>query len=275
MNCRLATAGFLFEFKAQSLANELLSRIANITERQGVQNPDEKPPIISLSLEHHTIDGFSETMMACGLMGVFCIKLLAFRIHILKAEAARHNQAAIIVFVVRNGKELMAKRSYFTAELLAELTKKDDCISKEIDLLAAKAVAKAAAEEKDKIHANLLQHEAMKQRDEAIGNRSEIEAEMEKVKRDWEWEIGSLKKMDWQKVGELREVKKELSLLEKQTWSGEEEKEFVKKERDQARGVENKLAEELKKLRKENEDLVKESTSLKKEASMLRDEGEK
>lgn len=119
------------------------------------------------------------------------------------------------------------------AELLGELTKIDDHISKEIALLAAKA----PAEEKDKVLANLLQHEAMKQRDEAMGKRGEIEAEMEKVKRDWEWEIGLLKRMDWQKVEELGEVKKELGVLEKQLWSGE--KKFVEKERDQAREGEN------------------------------------
>lgn len=82
----------------------------------------------------------------------------------MKANAAQHNQVAIIEFVVRNGDELMAKRTYLIAELLAELTKKDDHISKEIALLAAKT----AAEEKYKIYANLLQHEAMKQRDEAM-----------------------------------------------------------------------------------------------------------
>lgn len=138
-----------------------------IAECQGIQNPDKKAPTISLTLEPHTINGFSETMMACGLMGVLYISLLVFRIHIMKAKAIQHNQVAIIEFAVRNGDEFMAKRSYLIAELLAELTKKDDCIFKEIALLEAKA----AAEEKDKIHANLLQHEALKQRDEAMGKR--------------------------------------------------------------------------------------------------------
>lgn len=45
--------------------------------------------------------------------------------------------------------------------------------------------------------------------------RVEIEAKLEKAKRDWELEIGLLMKMDGQKVEKLREVKKELVLLEK------------------------------------------------------------
>lgn len=81
-----------------------------------------------------------------------------------KANAAQHNQVAIIKLVVRNGDELIVKRTYLIAELLAELTKKYDHISKEIALLAAKA----AAEEEYKIYANILRHEAMKQRDEAM-----------------------------------------------------------------------------------------------------------
>lgn len=271
LNHRLPTAEFLFELKASSLWDELLSRIANITECQGIQNPDEKPPTISLTLEPYIISGFSETMMACGLVGVLYISLLAFRIHIVKAKAAQHNQVAIIEFAVRNGEEVMAERSYLIVELLAELAKKDDHISKEI----ARLGAKAAAEEEDKIRAILLQHEALKQRDEAMGKLREIEERIEKVTRDWQWEIGLLNKMNWQKVEELREVKKELGLLEKQIRNGEEENEFVEKERDQARKGESKLAEELKKLRKENEGLVKESTSLKREANVLRDEVEK
>lgn len=37
----------------------------------------------------------------------------------------------------------------------------------------------------------------MEQRDEAMGKWGEIEARIEKVKRDLEWEIRFLKKMDW------------------------------------------------------------------------------
>lgn len=84
----------------------------------------------------------------------------------MKAKAAQYNQIAIIEIAVRNGEELMVKRSYLIAELLAELTKNDH-ISKE----TARLAAKAAAEEKDKVHANLLQNKAVKQRDEAIGKR--------------------------------------------------------------------------------------------------------
>lgn len=117
-----------------------------------MQNPDEKLPTKSLTLEPHTINGFSETMVACGLMGVLCISSLAFRINIVKAKAAQYNQIAIIEFAVRNVEELMVKRSYLIAELLAELTKHYDHIPKE----TARLAAKAAAEEKDKIYANLL-----------------------------------------------------------------------------------------------------------------------
>lgn len=48
-----------------------------------------------------------------------------------------------------------------------------------------------------------------------MGKRVKIEAKLEKPKRDWELEIGLLMKMDGQKVEKLREVKKELVLLEK------------------------------------------------------------
>lgn len=81
--------------------------------------------------------------------------------------------------------------------------------------------------------------------------------------------------MEGQKVEELREVKKELGLLEKQIRNGEEEKKLVENERDQAREGENKHTEELKRLRKRNEGLAKESTSLKEEIKILRSEGEK
>lgn len=45
-----------------------------------------------------------------------------------------------------------------------------------------------------------------------MGKRVKIES---KAKRDWELEIGLLMKMDGHKVEKLREVKKELVLLEK------------------------------------------------------------
>lgn len=82
-----------------------------------------------------------------------------------------------------------------------------------------------------------------------------------------------LKKMGWQKVEALREVKKELGLLEKQIWSGRE-KEFVEKERDQALEGGKKLAKKLKKLRKKirSSEGVDESQ---REANILRDEGGK
>lgn len=48
-----------------------------------------------------------------------------------------------------------------------------------------------------------------------MGKRVKIEAKLEKEKRDWELEIGLSMKMDGQKVEKLREVKKELLLLEK------------------------------------------------------------
>lgn len=47
-----------------------------------------------------------------------------------------------------------------------------------------------------------------------MGKWVKIEAKLEKAKRDWELEIGLLMKMDGQKVEKLREVKKELVLLE-------------------------------------------------------------
>lgn len=63
-------------------------------------------------------------MMACGLMGVLCITVLAFRVHIVKANAAQHNQVAIIEFVVRNADELMAKRSYLQQKKMTIFPKK-------------------------------------------------------------------------------------------------------------------------------------------------------
>lgn len=65
------------------------------------------------------------------------------------------------------------------------MTKKEGHISQEIARLAAKA----ADEKNDKIHANVLQHEADKQRDQAMGKRVKIAAKLEKAKRDWELEI--------------------------------------------------------------------------------------
>lgn len=60
----------------------------------------------------------------------------------------------------------MAKRNYLIPELLAELTKKGHT-SQEIARLAAKA----ADDKNDKIHGNLLLHEADNQRDQAMGKR--------------------------------------------------------------------------------------------------------
>lgn len=91
------------------------------------------------------------------------------------------------------------------------MTKKEGYISQEVARLAARA----ADEKNDKINANILEHEADKQHDQAMGKRVKIEAKLEKAKRDWELEIGLLMKMDGQKVEKLREVKKELVLLEK------------------------------------------------------------
>lgn len=159
------------------------------------QNPDEKPPTTS-TLEPLTINRFSETMKSCGLMGVLCISLMAFSIHLVKAKAAQHNQAAKLEFVVRNGEELMAKRDYLIPELLAELTKKEGHTSQEIARLAAKAVD----EENDKIHGNLLQHEADNQRDQVMGKQVKTAAKLEKAKRDWEFEIGLLMKINGQRA---------------------------------------------------------------------------
>lgn len=61
----------------------------------------------------------------------------------------------------------MAKRNYLIPELLAELTKKEGHTSQEIARLAAKA----ADDKNDKIHGNLLLHEADNQRDQAMGKR--------------------------------------------------------------------------------------------------------
>lgn len=61
--------------------------------------------------------------------------------------------------------------------------------------------------------------------------------------------------MEGQKVEELREVKKELGLLEKQIRNGEEEKKLVENELRSSAGGENKHTEELKRLRKRNEGL--------------------
>lgn len=47
--------------------------------------------------------------MSCGLMGVLCISVLTFSIHIVKAKAA---QVAKLEFVVRSGEELMTKRNF-------------------------------------------------------------------------------------------------------------------------------------------------------------------
>lgn len=91
------------------------------------------------------------------------------------------------------------------------MTKKEGYISQEVARLAARA----ADEKNDKINANILEHEADKQHDQAMGKRVKIEATLEKAKRDRELEIGLLMKMDGQKVEKLREVKKELVLLEK------------------------------------------------------------
>lgn len=51
--------------------------------------------------------------MSCGLMGVLCISVLTFSIHIVKAKAAQHKQVAKLEFVVRTGDELMAKRNFW------------------------------------------------------------------------------------------------------------------------------------------------------------------
>lgn len=106
-------------------------------------------------------------MIARGLMGALCISLLAFSIHTVKTKGAQHNQVAKLEFAVRNGEEPMAKWNNLIAELLAELTQKGDHFSQEIARLAAKATD----EKNDKIHANLLQHDAEKQPEEAIGKR--------------------------------------------------------------------------------------------------------
>lgn len=49
--------------------------------------------------------------MSCGLMGVLCISVLTFSIHIVKAKAAQHKQVAKLV--VRPGEELMTKRNFW------------------------------------------------------------------------------------------------------------------------------------------------------------------
>lgn len=125
----------------------------------------------------------------------------------------------------------MAKRNNLIAELLAESIKKGDYISQEI----ARLVAKAADETNDKMHADLLGHGVGAQRGEAVGKPVKIAAKLEKAKRDWEWEIGLLKKMDGQKAEELREVKRELGSLEKQIVNRKEENNLIENEHDQAR----------------------------------------